>query len=325
LLEYLRNHASLPLQAWPKNSQPDLVPVASGFEIAFGTALQALGHASQPISLLPEDYRQAWQSKLNRQRFELASIVLLVLCVVVLGLGTWRKFSLLDTKKTLLDQVQAGQTAVDANDAFTSDLVAEYENLRPILAAQQNNIDTLKTLALLQQSRSNRSFWYVLLADQQSYFSLPATMLSTNRAAKTNLLGPTLEPPRLGPPSVRAAASSTNAAPARPGFIAELCVPGDAESSRQTLSDLVNGLKQQRLFSKADLLSDDLRRNLADPKVTVPERAYVLALDFAETDFQQPVHWKRPALPAPGRPSKHLTRPGWSTSDSAESIGRNAQ
>ena len=322
LLEYLRNKAALPLQAWPKNSQPDLVPLASGFEIAFGTALQALGHASQPISLLPEDYRRAWQSKLNRQRFELASVVLLVVCVIVLGLGTWRKFSLLDTKKSLLDQVQAGQTAVDANDAFTSDLVAEYENLRPILAAQQSNIDTLKTLALLQQSRTNRSFWYVLLADQQSYFSQPATMLSTNRAAKTNLLGPTLEPPRLGPP-VRTAASLTNAAPARPGFIAELCVPGDAESSRQTLSDLVSGLKQQRLFSKADLLSDDLRRSLADPKVTVPDRAYVLALDFAETDFQQPAHWKRPALP--GRPNKHAGRPGWPTSDSAESIGRNAQ
>src|SRR5204863_2195148 len=124
-----------------------------------------------------------------------------------------------------------------------------------------------------------------------------------------------------GPPSVRPPAALTNAAPARPGFIAELCVPGDAESSRQTLSDLVNGLKQQRLFSKVDLLSDDLRRSLADPKVMVPERSYVLALDFAETDFQQPAHWKRPTLPAPARP-RHGVRPGWTPLESAESIGR---
>ena len=46
----------------------------------------------------------------------------------------------------------AGQMAVDANDAYTSDLVAEYENLRPVLASQQNTVDTLKTIALLQQS-----------------------------------------------------------------------------------------------------------------------------------------------------------------------------
>jgi Tfp pilus assembly PilM family ATPase len=324
LLEYLRAQSALPLLLWPHGGETEPNLPASGFEVAFGTALQALGHVPHPISLLPDDYRKAWQGKLSLQRVDLASLVLLVLCFVVLSLGTWRKFSLIDAKTRLLEQVQAGQAAADANDAFTSDLVTEYETLRPVLAAQQNTIDTLKTLALLQQSRSNKSFWYVLLADQQSYFSQPLAQVSTNRPAKTNLLGAALEPPRLGPLLVRPATVSTNAAPARPGFIAELCLPGDAEASRQSLSELVNGLKQQRLFSKVDLLSDDLRRSLADPKVSVADRDFVLALDFAETDFQQPARWKRPGTGSRTQ-SKHAARPSIPASETTEAVGQNAQ
>jgi hypothetical protein len=326
LLDYVRNQASLPLQPWAPGRDPESVVPTKGFEVAFGTALQALGHVPRSISLLPADYRQAWQKRLARQRIDLASAVLVVICVLVLALGTWRKLSLFSTKQALLEKVQAGQTAVDANESFTSDLLTEYESLRPVLAAQQNTVDTIKTLALLQQSRSNKSFWYVLLADQQSYFSQPPALLSTNRPAKTNLLGAAIDVPRLGPLVVHPPAAALNTgALAKPGFIAELCVPGDAEASRQILSDLVNGLKQQRLFSKVDLLSDDLRRNLADPKVIVNDRDFVLALDFAQTDFQQPVRWRRPGVPGQGRPPKRAARPAWTTSDTTGTTGQSAQ
>src|SRR5262249_44244161 len=161
--------------------------------------------------------------------------------------------------------------------------------------------------------RTNKHFWYVLLADQQSYFIMPPALLSTNRPAKTNLLGAALDAARFGlRPSP---AILTNVAPARPGLIAELCVPGEAEASRQTLSELVNGLKQQLLFSKVDLLSDDLRRSLADPKVMVPDRNFVLALDFAQTDFQQPVHLKKPGSATPWKSTKRANRSAWPTGE----------
>ena len=274
--------------------------------------------------MLPEDYRQAWQRRLSRQRLDLASAVLIVICILVLALGTWRKLQLYNSKEALLQKVQAGQTAVDANDSFTSDLMTEYENLRPVLAAQQNTLDTLKTFSLLQQSRSNRAFWYVLLADQSTYFSQPIALPATNRPAKTNLLTSSIETPRLQPLASRPAPSLTNNFPARPGFIAELCVPGDAEASRQMLSELVYALKQERLFSKVDLLSDDLRRNLADPKVCITDRDFVLALDFSQTDFQQPVRWRR--IPTPGTPRvtpRPALRPAWNDSDPAGPTGAN--
>jgi len=318
LLEYLKSKADFPFQPWPHGAQAESGAVSKGLEIAFGAALQALGHSRQPVSLLPQDYREAWRKQVNRQRVEWASLSILFVCVVVLAFGTWRKLSMITNQETLLATVRAGQEMVDANDLLTSELLTQYEALRPVIAAQQNTLDTLRTLSLLQQSRSNRSFWYVLLADQQSYFSQPPALLSTNRPAKTNLLSSVLEPPHpgfLASPGYPAAL--TNAALAKPGYIAEVCVPGDPEATRQALSELVNGLKQQRLFSKVDLLSDDLRRSLADPKVITPERDFVLALDFAETDFLQPARTKKPRAP-----QKRIVRTPLMDPDAAADLSR---
>jgi len=297
LLEYLNAQKGLKLRPWPRNRQPKAVMPAKGFEVAFGTALQALGQTAQPVSLLPDDYRRAWQKRVARQKLELASLALLLVCAFVLAFGSWYKLSLISRKTGLLEKLKESQEAVAKNDALASELLIEYEGLRPLFAGQQNTLDTLKTLALLQQSRSNRNFWCVLLADQQTYFSLPA-LSSTNKTPSTNIFPET--PERSGPAvssSSSPATASTNVSPAKPGLIAELCIPGDAEGSRRVLSQFVKELKQKPLFSKVDLLSDDLRRNFADPKVIVPERDFVLALDFAVTDFQPAPHPKKP----PGR------------------------
>jgi len=319
LLEYARERASLVLQPWPQSATAGDATPGKGFEIAFGTALQALGYSAQPVSLLPEEYRSASRKRQSRQRVELASFAVVVLCILVLAVGTWRELSLISVKQALLDKVRAGQESVQINDLLSGDLVGEYEALRPIFARQQNTIDTLTTFSLLVQSRSNRSFFYVLLSDEQSYFTLPPAILSTNRPAKTNLAGPATEPLRpisLGIKSPPAAL--TNVVPARPGLIAEICVPGEAEAARLVLSELVNGLKQQPLFSKVDLLSEELRRNLADPKMIVVDRHYVLALDFAASDFQQPARWKKPSGTAPARPVKRPSHPVRATSDPRE-------
>ncbi len=285
--EYVREEAGLELRPWPRMRGNELVGPEPRLEVAFGTALQALGHSLQPVSLLPDDYRLAWKKRLTRQRIEFASLVLVAACILFLALGTWHKLNEIDHTQRLYDKVRAGLEAVEGNDSLMSELASQYELLRPVFAAQQNTLDTLSTYALLQRARTNRSFWYVLLADQQSYFSGPPVPVSTNKPAKTNLTA-TL-PDRL--PTTGAA---TNLAPAKPGCIAELCVPEDADTARTVLSQVVNELKQQPLFSKVDLLSDDLRRGLADPKVVLPDRHFVLALDFAATEFQQPIRPRKP-------------------------------
>ena len=95
-----------------------------------------------------------------------------------------------------------------------------------------------------------------------------------------------------------------SASPARPGLIAELCVPEDADAARSTLSLVVNSLQKAPVFERVDLLSEDLRRSLADPKVILPERHFALALDFATTEFQAAATRQFRPLPPSRWPAK---------------------
>lgn len=299
LLEYLNTRSGLALHPWPAGSG---MP-AQGFEIAYGTALQALGLATQPVSLLPAVRRGAWRRRVATQLIEFANAALLVLCFLALVFGVWQKISLLQRKEMLLAKTQAALDSLQSNQALTVDLLAEYERLRPLLERQQNTADTLETLALLQQSRSNRSFWYVLLADQQSYFSATAT----NRLGRTNATASRFS---FADAESFFGAAIANFSPAKPGLIAELCVPEDAEGARRVLSQIVNDLKERPLFNKVDLLSDDLRRNLADPKVILPERHFSLSLTFAATEFHTPASGRRTRLSDPaGASTKSARRP----------------
>ena len=320
LLEYLKAQAGLELKPWPKGKQPGRRCPQNGSRSRSAPHSRPLGYSAQPVSLLPDDYRVAWQKRLSLQRLELASLGLAVLCLLLFAVGTWHKVSLINRKQALLAKVQAGQEALEANDALAAELTAEYESLRPLFASQQNTLDTLQTLALLQQSRSNRSFWYVLLADQQTYFNQPPGITSTNKMPRTNLFATVVGRSKGVPTDFPAAsAASTNLSPTKPGFIAELCIPEDADGARRIRRQLVDELKEQRLFSRVDLLSDDLRRNLADPKVIIPDRDFVLVLDFAETQFQQPLPPRKP-LPGnlPRTTVRRVPRPSSPASESGE-------
>ena len=318
LLNYLKAQAGLALKPWPKGEPPEAAVPASHFEVAFGAAVQALGHSPQPVSLLPDDYRAAWRKRLSLQRLELASLGLVLLCLLLFGLATWQKVTLINRKHLMLTKVEASQEALEANDGLEADLSAEYTSFRPLFASQQNTLDTLRTLALLQQSRSNRSFWYVLLADQQTYFNQPPGITSTNKLSRTNLFATVASRPKGAPAEFPAApTTSTNLSPMKPGFIAELCIPEDADSARHLCRQLVDELKEQRLFSKVDVLSGDLRRNLAEPKVIIPDRDFVLVLDFAETQFQQPLPLRKP-LPGVA-PRMTFRRPPRSSLPASES------
>ncbi|MCX6927583.1 MAG: hypothetical protein NT154_30900, partial [Verrucomicrobia bacterium] len=323
LLDYLTEQAGLELKPWPSGNQSNAELPSKHFEVAFGVALQALGYSTQPVSLLPDDYRAAWQKRLRLQRFELASLGLAVLCLILLAVGTWHKISLIHHKRALLAKVQAAQEAVEANDALAAELASEYESFRPLFASQQNTLDTLRTLALLQQSRSNRSFWYVLLADQQTYFNQQPGTAPTNRLLRTNLFAAASGRPRASYTEFTATSSTrTNLSPGKSGFIAELCIPEDADGARRVRRELVDELKEQQLFSKVDLLSDDLRRNLADPKVIIPDRDFVLALDFAETQFQQSLPPRKPLPGTTSRtPPRRTTRPAWPPPENGENLG----
>ncbi|HVV00148.1 MAG TPA: hypothetical protein VHH88_02225, partial [Verrucomicrobiae bacterium] len=313
-LEHLKSRMELPVRRWADGAEARGGLPERGFEPAYGLALQALGFAARPVSLLPQDYQARWSKRLSRERIEVASLVLVFVCALMLGLGTWRHAVLAVHKKALLEKVSAGQTAADANDALSSELVSEFETFRPVFAAQQKTIDLLSSLALLQEARGTQSYWYVLLADEQSYFLAPTPEPppgATNKTAKPSASAASSMTVRASVPTAPAGASLpgvSDAPPSRPGLIAELAIPSDPEAARVTLSQLVKDLKQKPMFAKVDLLSEDLKRNLADPKVTLPGKDFVLALDFAATNYVQPVASRR-RMPFNSRPSGR--HPAW--------------
>jgi Tfp pilus assembly PilM family ATPase len=302
LLDYLNTRAALKLNRWPTDNAPDAILPTTGFEIALGTALQALGQGTQPVSLLPAERRAGWRKRLGRQRLEFASAIVLAAVMLALVFGVWQKLSLIRHKRALQVKVDAGIESALANRALTAELLDGFDTLRPLFERQQNTTDTLETIARLQQVRSNRTFWYVLLADQQSYFSHPPTLTPTNKAKPFAEIARTRT------------ATSTNASPAKAGFIAELCVPEEPDAGRLVFSLVVNDLKRDPTFARVDQLSEDLRRSLADPKVILPERHFALALDFATTEFQPPAQPRKPRPPVPGRATSRPTPPDTTTS-----------
>src|SRR5205823_680142 len=102
LLEYLKSRSGLDLKLWPKPDAGANGLPPKGFEGAYGAALQALGYGRQSVSLLPPDYRARWRKRLSRERIELGSLALLILCTLLLALGSWRQLMLISRKQTFL-------------------------------------------------------------------------------------------------------------------------------------------------------------------------------------------------------------------------------
>ncbi len=308
LVAYLEERSPLRFKSWLAAAAVGTVAPGHGYEVAFGTALQALGRSPQPASLLPPDRRAAWRRRLTRQLVECGSVVLLALLLVVMGVGAWQQSSLARRKQALLDQVRQALEQTRENENLTDTLLAGYEELRPLLERQQQTASTLQTLALLEQVRSNRAYWYVLVADQQTYFTQPLPLTGTNAAGVTNAPAAPRRPTWLTNLSALGAKDPI----VRPGFIAELCIPEPAEAARRTFSEVVNGLKPDPLFTRVDSLSEDLRRELAEPKTLLPERHFSLALDLADAQWPRPsaVRSRLPATNGAPRPPLRFFRPG---------------
>jgi len=264
LPEALSALPGLRFAAWPEGGTEG--HVSPRFAVAYGTALHALGRASHPASLLPEEVRHYWRRSHLLQLLQSLLLLALVLLTLALGLGTWQKLGLESEKSRWYEQGFAALSTarnVATLDRENRDI---FQHLRPVLQRQRETLDTLDTLALLQESRSNRSYWYVLFAGGRDYF-LAAPWPSTNAPPTTNS----------GP--------ANPYLPSRPGFVVELCVPESGESGRRIVSQLVNDLRATGRYQNVDSLPDDRRRPLADPHVLLPEGHVALQLETLMNPF----------------------------------------
>lgn len=275
-ISYLNRSSGVPVFGpWPEPAVAGRPP--GWYAVAEGAARQALGKSAQPASLLPMDLRGIWKKQHAAQILQSVTFFFLLATAALLGLGFWQKVSLENRKQELQAQANSALQRARRIESLQRQFQADYHRLHPLLERQQATLDTLQALAALQETRSNRSFWYVLFADQQSYFG--SSTLQTNEPPPTNVVG-LIGPLPLEPPV------PTNRI-TRAGFIAELCIPEEGEAMRRTRSQLVTALKQNPRFKNVDTMPAEQRRPLAEPKVLLPnpERHVALFLELATNEF----------------------------------------
>ena len=272
LAEHLNRRGPLRFQSWPEQSQEGWS--GDRFAVAYGTALQALGRSRQPASLLPAEVRDYWKKQHSLHLLHSVTFFLLALVALLLAFGTWQKLEEYLDKRSLLADSRTALEKARLTEKLSQQLGQHYDRLRPVLQKQEQTLNTLQTLALLQQVRSNQAFWHVLFADPKSYYTAPLWG-ATNAPASTNAPG-------------HPAATLTNPPSFKDGFVAELCVPEEGEAQRRTLSRVVAELKRSPLFKNVDSLSADRRRSLVDTNVVLTDRHFALDLELVENPFRSP-------------------------------------
>lgn len=235
--------------------------------MALGTATMAAGRGGFGTSLLPGYMRARHQEREKLVRLHSFNFVLLLTLALLLVFGTWRKFILMDRKEVVLEQTwQALESAKSTDNLAGRERLAAYQ-LQPLLFYRQQTLDTLLTLEHLQRREGRDDYFFVLFADETSYLSTPEPGM-TNEAP--NLEHATIQPHE----------------PWR-AFVLELCVPRDAEATRNLLSQLVVELKQTPLMNNVDALPDDRRKVLVDPQLLLPDRYFALRLELETNWFSE--------------------------------------
>lgn len=286
LLEFLQRTSGLRFSGWPKDREQ--VP-GSQFAVAFGTALQALGHSAVKVSLLPVEIRA--NSDRRRTGRQLQSLNIMFLTVVFLAMlaATWQKMMLASHKQGLIDEADRAHEKAVATESLARQVMEGYGHLNPILQQQKHTLDTLETLSLLQQVKTNLNLWFVLFADQKTYFSYQG-LTTTNG---TNI--------------AEAVVPATNIVTFKPGFVAEVSLLEEGEPMRRTLSQVVTNLKAAPLFSNVDILSDDRRKSIVSSNLVLPGRNFVVAIELADSGLAPAYRIREPA--AIERDNRRAVRP----------------
>ena len=278
LLAWLQTQSGLVFTRWPKPSGVHDPQLLSDFAVAYGTAVEAFRRPLQAPSLLPPPLRAHRLTLRNLATVNAVCAAFLLLIALLLALATWQKMSLLSRKRGLAQQATNALAQVQQIETIARQRDLAFGQAWPLLDRQERTLDLLHTLRTLQESRGQKDFWCVLVADNDSYTrgtTLPPP--ATNRFGITNVLGASEE------------------SLLKPAFIVELCVPAQGEQALKVVSDVVADLKKNPLFNRVDSVPAAQRRALADPKILIPDRHFAVSVELADLGWRHLLQTVRPA------------------------------
>ncbi len=250
------------------------------FAAALGVARAAFGLTKLQISLLPKACRQRRDQKFfwNRLRGWTATAAAATLLLLLFAIT--HKTILLQMKDRLLSDIQTATQKMTATEKLLTEFAKQYEQVRPILRSQQKTAELIETFAALQPTAQDPAYWLVLLADFDTYYAEPSTLMLTNKTE-------TLPKPAAAQRTARAAKNRRHLAPYS-GFVAEFSFLDQGEAMRTKLLSLVNRLNDNKTYRHVDTLAEDIRRPLAKTNILLPgDRHVALLLELHRNYFDR--------------------------------------
>ncbi|MCP5524009.1 MAG: hypothetical protein H7A46_20935 [Verrucomicrobiales bacterium] len=286
--------APLKLQAWD-GKMPGTRGDVTSYWAAYGLALHALRRGPHRLSLLPDELNAAARRRRRWRLWQRFNVLLLLALIAALTFSLQTKRTLLEAKETRLTNAQTVLEAAREMVRLYSRLHRDYAALHPVLEREQFTMDVLQSLAALQREPTNRAHWYALFADSESYAAgstLPRGMLGTN-------------------------ALPVDPAVAAREFVIEVCLPSEGAVQRSNLSEIVNRLREDSIFSKVDTLPPERHRDLVDPSVVISNHLFSMSLRMAGVaphtphalSVPVPIPLSAPAAPVAAREGRTIPAP----------------
>lgn len=263
-VEALREVSGRAWRVWPEIRRGERTLALGEYALAVGAAVHACTRRPEEPSLLPPALRVYGRQMHQAALLLRLAMLFLGLVALLVGAGMWRKAQRVAEKEALVRETESAMAALEDLTEATRRRDAAFARYWPLWDQQERTLGLLETLRACEEARSRHDFWTVLLADVESYSR-----------------GATWQPPDTNGPLARLLAWLAEPPPT-PTYVAELCIPATGEATLRILSELVTDLRRDPLFSRVDSVPAGQRRNWVDPKVLIPDRHFVLALDMAD-------------------------------------------
>lgn len=246
---------------WPALSEDLPDGGAANYAVAYGAALGTFRKGPCPVNLLPADLRKArgFERRVQALYWVCAVCLALAFFLIFRGAGNLRED--ISVKREELERAREAVSLAEEVDTLRELRREVYFETMPVLYRKKVTRDFLETLAFLRGLGEQEEYWFVLLADEDSYFEEGERLISPRSTSETIGLADFIGRER--------------------GFIVELCVPGEEElAETSALGEVVSALRSAEFLRGVDKLPAGQRRVRVPPEATLPDYTYTLTLEL---------------------------------------------
>ncbi len=275
---YLKQEWRSEIRDWPGLSSKLGAVDVPNFVITYGAVLSAFGKGVYSVNLLPHSLRRARVFERQVRRLYGVAGVVMVVLLILMGRGAFGISEDIAGKREKLEQRENVQLLAGNIEVMREERVIAYRDVLPLFFYMKRTRDFLETLAFLREVSDDDRFWFVLLADQDTYFGRDSGP-GTSRTQEGRV-------------------SMEDIAGEQTGFVVELCILNANDGEAQAiLGEMVVNMRNAPFFWSVDKLPSGQRHDHVPQAATTDGTVYSLTLElepFRHTLAETPsLEWKR--------------------------------